>query len=77
MRRREEENKSAFAFFLFLNFPSLLFHSLSLSLPKHPRRLAKPVGPLHLLPAGVVQVAVEEQAVVGLACFVVVVVVVV
>ena len=32
------------------------------------RALAKPVGPLHLLPASVVEVAIEEQAVVWLAC---------
>ena len=46
--------------------PNLFF--LFVSSPKHPRPLAEPVGPLHLLPARVVQVAVEEQAVVGLGC---------
>jgi hypothetical protein len=54
-------------FSLFFSSP-LSFHSSSFILPKHPRPLAKPVGPLYLLPSRVVEIAVEEEAVVRLAC---------
>jgi hypothetical protein len=58
-RKKEEDEKKKMVCFLsppLTPLPSLL---------KHASRLAEPVGPLHLLPSRVVEVAVEEQAVVG------------